>query len=550
MADFNAASGITLNGSNVSAWADAVGGYSVAQATGGLQPAFTAHAYAGNPGVTYNGTTGQTLTNITANLVASGARTVMAFVLPGANNANGGTVCMFRTSAEGISAQLGFGGLHRVSLASSSLVMPEMDATIPVIGEWLWDSSVNLAANLYGTPQPLNTVVQDPDSGRAGFQIGNTQTWTDAPLIGTVLRLFVYNRDLSAAELSQNRAYLTSIYNPHVAGVLQNRDYWESPTYGYPITLGSQSTAAPGCQAVLHLRVPLGVSSVAIALSTNLIAQGADPSVGVFVDGALNTHWTPTADNDVETFTLTLDGQPHLVQIWGSYQTTPLANAVPAGTFIQSIPSNVSVVAPATGGRGVLIYGDSIPAGFGASITPTKSWPSLLRQSLLASGGRVALEAFGGRTLGMDANVAVSTPVNILSIPVLVAKLVALLSPYSRRQLWWEMGFNDYVKGMTVANFQTTLGTVLDQIHASDPTISAILQGFTINSFEATPNSNGDLPSAFRTAMSTVAGARSSFCTYHDYSTVAPIGDFPGGVHPNDTGCALIAAQALIDIGP
>src|SRR6185437_3908986 len=289
--------------------------------------------------------------------------------------------------------------------------------------------------------------------------------------------------------------------------------------------------------------------SVAVVLSTNLIAQGGDPSVAVFVDGVLNTHWTPTADNDQETFTLSLDGNPHAVQIWGSYQTAPLANAVPCGTYIQSVPSNVSVPRQSSGGRGVVVYGDSIAAGFGASITPTKSWLSLLRQSLMGSGGHVAIEGWGGRSLGGDTNVAPASPVAFLSIPTLAARLVSMLAPYSRRQLWVEMGINDYTHGMTVANYSATLGSLLDTIHSLDSTIAVILQGFTITNKEATPNSAGNVPGDYRTAMSGLVSGR-SFCVYHDYSTVAPIGDFTDGLHPNDTGHALIAAQALIDIGP
>jgi len=381
-----------------------------------------------------------------------------------------------------------------------------------------------------------------------GFQIGNALTWTNVPFVGTVLRLLVYDRILTPAELTQNRAVFASLYQPHVAGVLQNRDYWESAA-AYPFTIASRTTAAPNSQAVLHLSVPGGVSSVPVTLSTNLHAQGGDPSVAVFVDGVLNTHWTPTTDNDLETFTLSLDGSPHALQIWGSYQTSPLTNAVPAGTYIQSVPSNVSVVAPTAGGRGILVYGDSIASGFGASVPPTTSWVSLLRQSQMASGGHVILEAWGGRDLGGDWNVAPASPVSIMSLPNTAALLVSELAPYSPRMLWIEMGINDFIHGMTLANYTANMGVMLDTIHALDPTISIVLQGFTVSSHESTPNSDGKLPSDWRTAESSLVTGR-SFCVFHDYSGVAPIGDFPDGLHPNDAGNAMIGSQAVIDAGP
>lgn len=547
VADFDPSSGITLNGGNVASWAEKIANYTVAQATGGLQPAFVANAYAGNPGVRFNGTATATLKNTVANLIAGGARTVMAMVLPGADNANGGTVFCFRTSAEGVAGLIGLGGLKRVSLFSQNRNAPEMDTTLPVCVEWLFDAGLNLTVNQYGVRQPLTTAVQDPESGATGFQIGNLETWTDAPANLTVLRLLAYGSDLTDAELAQNRTAFAAQYTPSsIAGRVLPADYWDSANT-YPITLGGSTTTAPSSQAVLRLSVPHGVASVPIGLSTNLIAQGIDPSVAVFVDGTLTTHWTPTADNDVETFTLALDGNAHIVEIWGSYQTSPLSNAVPCGTYIQSIPNNVSIVRPSTVARRLGVYGASIESGFAATIIPTDSWVSLVRQN--GTRGRVALEAWGGRTLSGDCNVGTATPISFLDLTTTAKRLVQLVAGATRKQLWIAMCINDWLHDLPTATFTATLGTLLDTVHSLDATISdIILQGATLTAIEASTNANGDHLDDMRAAMAAAAVGR-PYSRYLNYKNVIVLGDLVGNLHPNNVGHAKIAAQAIIDLG-
>src|SRR6185312_14299830 len=214
------------------------------------------------------------------------------------------------------------------------------------------------------------------------------------------------------------------------------------------------------------------------------------------------------------------------------------------------IPSTVAITQPAMAARGVVIYGDSIGAGCCASIIPHTSWPAVLRQALRSSGTRVAVEATGGRTLMGDVGSAAETDM-FADVNALAEHLAAVLSHYTRRTLWVQMGFNDYVHAnYTLATWSATLGSLLDAVHADDPTIQIVVQGWITSSHEATPNTNGDLPSAYRTAESADCAARASFCRYVDYEGVVPIGDIPGGVHPNDTGSAIYAAQAQIDIGP
>jgi len=536
---------------NVSSWSDDVGRYTIVQATASRQPMLVPSAFRGQPGVEFNGTATATLINTSSNLLASGPLTVMAMVMPDGGTGATNTLFMFHTSSEGLPGVLGSGGLNRVTLSTSSSFSPPLVDSIPVATSWSYDSSYNLSVTQYGgQSQPLSLNPQDAPTGAAGFEIGNAQTWTDVPLNGKVLRLLVYNRILTAAERAQDAAAFDYLYYPHATtGEVKAGDYWDS-VWPYPVTLGGKTTFAPNCQAVLKLAVPAGVSSVPVVLSTNEIAQGEDPSVAVFVDGAFDTAWTPTADNDLETFTLSLDGSAHAVEIWGSYQTLPTSHATAAGTYIQSIPSTVAITKPTVAARGVVIYGDSIAAGCCASLIPHTSWPAVLRQSLRASGVRVAVEATGGRTLMGDADGAAETDM-FADVNALAEHLAALLALYHRQQLWVEMGFNDYVHAnFTLATWTSTLGSLIDDVHALAPSAQIILQGFTPTSFDSTPNTNGDLPSAYDAAKASLAAARPSFCSYHSLHGVAPLSDFPGGVHPNDTGSALIAADIQAFLGP
>lgn len=72
--------GITLNGSNVSAWADRIGGLAPAQATPTQQPAFSSTARNGKPGLNFNSASSQYLNVSSVGTLPTGAVAVTVAV--------------------------------------------------------------------------------------------------------------------------------------------------------------------------------------------------------------------------------------------------------------------------------------------------------------------------------------------------------------------------------------------------------------------------------------------------------------------------------------
>ncbi|HTM77999.1 MAG TPA: hypothetical protein VL133_10260, partial [Devosia sp.] len=55
LAWWDASQGVSLSGSQVTAWADRKSGYSVAQGTGAARPLWSATSFGGKPGLTFDG---------------------------------------------------------------------------------------------------------------------------------------------------------------------------------------------------------------------------------------------------------------------------------------------------------------------------------------------------------------------------------------------------------------------------------------------------------------------------------------------------------------
>lgn len=209
---------------------------------------------------------------------------------------------------------------------------------------------------------------------------------------------------------------------------------------------------------------------------------------------------------------------------------TAKSTGVLYGSFLRALylPKNctwsIHAVAPTW-----TVYGDSISCGFGADVPPTEGWTALLRADLV---GKLAIEAYGNRTLNEDAS----------SAPLRTAHATKLVG-YGAHNYVFAIGTNDYgATSMTVAAFQTAYGAMLDALLAADP--EADVYCITpIRRETESGNSNGETLAQFRAAIATAVSSRTSFCTLIDGTTLMDAEDLDAtGVHPTSTGHAAIAA--------
>jgi hypothetical protein len=214
--------GITLNGGNVSAWADQSGqGNNAVQASAPNQPAFAASAIGGMPGVTF----GPNLSlGGTSNLVAaSSARTV--FVVEKANaGSEGGSLLVFRTATNRYALQIFnaavLGTIYTwtdcVAVNSqNSLVPADIDGTSNII-EATFDGNVGVSLQqmkLNGTVKAASGSAVTTDSGTAGFTVGmRLDNPTHECFFGSIAEVIVYDTVLSTANATTVRTYLKTRY--------------------------------------------------------------------------------------------------------------------------------------------------------------------------------------------------------------------------------------------------------------------------------------------------------------------------------------------------
>jgi lysophospholipase L1-like esterase len=138
------------------------------------------------------------------------------------------------------------------------------------------------------------------------------------------------------------------------------------------------------------------------------------------------------------------------------------------------------------------------------------------------------LEAWGARSLYDDGVDAAAR-----------AAFTSRIAGYSPGIIWLAIGTADYLAApWTAANFQTAYADLLVKLHAALPSASIYAQSpVTLSAaLELTANAQGDLPSAYRTAISNACSGK-AYVTFVDGSGFILVTDLDAdGVHPNTTG--------------
>lgn len=212
--------GVTLSGSDVTAWADQSGNSNdVVQ--NGAAPQFEASTINGLPGISFIGSVG--LINTTKNVVPPGnARTVFAVCRPtsgGAETFNiGGSIISFSiTHAEVWWEGLGSLGPdtygYSTGLAADTLVAAPTIADLPFLVEVSGTLGGYPTFVLNGTTYPLTaSTVITTETGDPGFVIGNIDWAPTQYFQGVICEIVVYDRVLAGADLDAVRTYLNTKY--------------------------------------------------------------------------------------------------------------------------------------------------------------------------------------------------------------------------------------------------------------------------------------------------------------------------------------------------
>jgi len=181
------------------------------------------------------------------------------------------------------------------------------------------------------------------------------------------------------------------------------------------------------------------------------------------------------------------------------------------------------------GQKNILMFGDSITAGYGLS--EEQAYPALIQDKI--------------DSLGLDHN-------------VINAGLSGETTAGGARRVDWilqqeidifllGLGGNDGLRGIDPDNTKKNLITIIEKVREKDPDIDIILAGM-----EAPPNLGQQYTSEFRSVFSEVAAEKDVIFMPFLLEDVAGVKEFnqPDGIHPTGEGQQIIANHIWTYIEP
>jgi lysophospholipase L1-like esterase len=267
----------------------------------------------------------------------------------------------------------------------------------------------------------------------------------------------------------------------------------------------------------------------------NNLTSTPDGSVGVLVDGIYQSI-TPPAVKALHMLSVAVDpSTAHTVEItpgWTQYGT--------GGNWVYSVTcigGSAAIIPNPSASRRLVVFGDSIAVGGQASPIPQNGWIQRLRT---AYPGRIAMQGWGGATYG-DWN-------GFASAAALAARLVALGFSATTREIWDEMGYNDWAGSWALTSATAQIGAIYDAVHALDASARIWCQTPLITGNESAVDSNGKTIAQFRSAKAAAAAGK-SWVTVVDGTTLVAAGALNDGIHPTAAGHATVATNVRAALG-
>lgn len=317
-------------------------------------------------------------------------------------------------------------------------------------------------------------------------------------------------------------------------------DFWRveaSPVTMWYNTRNSYFTGgtfrhSPGAEMVFDT----DATSMAIEDDATDGSTGALHAIGVFVNGRLFTTINPTAGADVGEFNVVTlpPGLKRVEILAGQFSQNGNGPDNSTGVFLRAVyfptAATTKWIPPQTGGRTLVLYGDSITMGSAASPPTVNGWSQIMRR--WATAGSVYIEAMSGRSLFADIGADGGT----------MGQLTDLIGRAVPTDIWVMIGFNDFAHNTYSSNtvFGTAYASMLDAVHAQIP--QARIFSTLLMTGEENVDAGSGSPILFRAAIATACQAR-AWCNYVDGTTLLAAGDISGdNVHPFAGAAAKLAA--------
>jgi lysophospholipase L1-like esterase len=302
---------------------------------------------------------------------------------------------------------------------------------------------------------------------------------------------------------------------------------------------GYDGSGNPEQSPFSELRLTTDATTLKVSGTTTLYGSFPNYSeLEVFIDGVAQAT-SDFAANGSLTFTFSgLSSASKNIVVRTGLQSNPSGTVL--GTFIDSLElrglTAYSLTAPVNTGR-TLVYCDSIGVGANSDVPATHGWTNLLRDSYHRS---IMVEGWGYRALADD--VATTGALDTTKSTAFAARIAG----YAPSRIVFAIGTNDYGLGgwSSAANFGTALADLIDRVHTALPAARFVLIS-PIQRISPASETGTITLGNFRTQISAVAAARSSYCTYVEGAAAAIVPDNQidtDGVHLTTTGHATYAA--------
>lgn len=268
--------------------------------------------------------------------------------------------------------------------------------------------------------------------------------------------------------------------------------------------------------------VDIETAATEIRVTTYNTIYGSYPGltrVGVYVDGAFLQEINP-GESGENSNTIYLSAGTKTVSFINGPQSRPNINNDPLGTFIVSLEADAAMTqVGADVSPSVLVYGDSIAVGDGATTVMENAWIMQVR-----AGMTVGAAAWGWRTLYEDASTTEKRAVFVQSI-----------EDWGASTIWLAIGTNDYgLNKWTAAEFGAAYAQLIDDIHTALPSVEIYCQSPLVRSSEAA-NGKGSTLGDYRSQISTACSTR-AWANYIDGESILLVADLADGVHPSSAG--------------
>ena len=202
---------------------------------------------------------------------------------------------------------------------------------------------------------------------------------------------------------------------------------------------------------------------------------------------------------------------------------------VVAVTCVQALAAEPTPAAPAPAKKVIVFLGDSLSAGSG--VEQTQAFPALVGEKIRERGlpYEVVNAGIGGDT----------TAGGLRRLDWLLQRRIDVLV--------LELGGNDGLRGLPVANIKSNLQAMIDKAKAKEPDVKIVIAGMQIP-----PNVGADYAAQFRQVFFDVAKENNAAMIPFLLEGVGGIRELnqPDMIHPNPTGHRMVAEVVWKTIEP